>query len=122
MLQGIQTERLLLRQWRESDYKDLYEYAQCEEVGPFAGWKPHKSEEESKEVISYFLKKMDSYAIVLKAENKVIGSIGFHQRCPDPNLTYLTQREVGFALNPNYWGRGIVPEAVHSLIKYGFEQ
>ena len=118
----FETERLLLRGWQESDYKDLYEYAQREEVGLFAGWSPHKSEQESKEVIRYFLQNKNSYAIVWKEENKVIGSIGFHKRTPDVKQSHLAQREVGFALHPKYWGRGIVPEAVNHLLKYGFEQ
>ncbi|KLV28026.1 GCN5-like N-acetyltransferase [Niallia circulans] len=117
----FETKRLLLRGWKEADYKDLYEYAQKEEVGPFAGWPPHKSEQESKEVIRYFLQNENSYAIVWKEENKVIGSIGFHERTPDTKLSHLAQREVGFALNPRYWGRGIVPEAVNYLLEYGFE-
>ena len=45
-MQSILTERLLLREWKETDYKDLYEYAGL--VGPNAGWKPHKDEKESK--------------------------------------------------------------------------
>lgn len=118
----FETERLLLRGWQEEDYRDLFEYAQREEVGPFAGWPPHKTEQESKEVIRYFLQNKNSYAIVWKEENKVIGSIGFHERTPDVKLSHLAQREVGFALNPKYWGRGIVPEAVNHLIVFGFEQ
>jgi [ribosomal protein S5]-alanine N-acetyltransferase len=118
----FETERLLLRRWQESDYKDLYEYAKREDVGPFAGWAPHKSEQESKDVIRYFLQNNNSYAIVWKEENKAIGSIGFHKRTPDVKLSHLAQREVGFALNPAYWGRGIVPEAVNHLLVFGFEQ
>ncbi|KAB7673131.1 GNAT family N-acetyltransferase [Bacillus sp. B1-b2] len=122
MQHEFHTERLFLRHWKETDYKDLYEYAKLEEVGPLAGWAPHVNEAQSKDVINYFLKKADSYAIVLKEENKVIGSIGFHQRSPDPSLSHLSQREIGFALNPSYWGRELVPEAVCMFIKYGFEQ
>ena len=43
--------RLELRQWKESDSKDLYEYAKSDLVGPNAGWAVHKNEEEGKEII-----------------------------------------------------------------------
>ncbi|WP_425449084.1 GNAT family N-acetyltransferase [Dethiothermospora halolimnae] len=116
------TDRLILREWKESDSKDLYEYAKSELVGPNAGWPPHKSEEESKEIIKVFIENQEVYAIVLKSEDKVIGGIGLHNRKPDKSLTHLKQREIGYVLNPKYWGRGITPEAVRGLIKYGFDE
>jgi RimJ/RimL family protein N-acetyltransferase len=121
-LKRIITERLLLREWKVTDYKDLYEYAKSELVGPNAGWQPHKDEEESKEIIQMFINGNDTYAIELKSENKVIGGIGLHDRKPDEALSHLKQKEIGYVLNPDYWGKGYVPEAVKSLLKYGFEK
>ena len=119
---SLNSERLILRTWQESDSSDLYEYAKSELVGPNAGWKPHQNEEESKEIIKMFIKNNDSYAIVLKSENKVIGSIGLHHRKPDETLNDLKQREIGYVLNPNYWGKGFIPEAVNCLLNYGFNE
>ena len=119
---SLNSERLILRNWQESDSSDLYEYAKSELVGPNAGWKPHQNEEESKEIIKMFIKNNDSYAIVLKSENKVIGSIGLHHRKPDETLNDLKQREIGYVLNPNYWGKGFIPEAVNFLLNYGFNE
>jgi len=116
------TDRLVLREWKETDSKDLYEYAKSELVGPNAGWPPHKNEEESKEIIKMFINNGDTYAIVLKSENKVIGGIGLHDRNPDNNLAELNQKEIGYVLNPKYWGQGIIPEAVKFLIKYAFDE
>ena len=116
------TERLILRKWKPNDSKDLYEYASSELVGPNAGWSPHENEEESKEIINMFIANQDTYAIVLKAEDKVIGGIGLHDRKPDKNIANLKQREIGYVLNPKYWGREIVPEAVNELIRYSFEE
>lgn len=121
-MKNIITNRLILRPWRLSDSSDLYEYAQSELVGPNAGWKPHKSEDESRELIKRFIRNKDSYAIVLKEENKVIGGIGLHNRKPDISLEYLKQREIGYVLNTKYWGNEYVPEAVKALINYGFNQ
>ncbi len=118
----LTTNRLKLRQWKETDSSDLYEYAKSELVGPNAGWQPHKNEEESKDIIKMFIKNNDTYVIVLRSENKVIGSIGLHDRKPDITLSNLKQKEIGYVLNPNYWGNGFIPEAVNCLIKYGFNE
>ncbi len=45
----MQTARILLRPWRESDAETLFKYASDPEVGPRAGWPPHQSVEESLE-------------------------------------------------------------------------
>ncbi|MGA4722191.1 GNAT family N-acetyltransferase [Fictibacillus nanhaiensis] len=121
-MEHISTKRLLLREWRITDSGDLFEYAKSERVGTNAGWKPHTNEEESKEIIQMFIESNDSYAIVLKDTDKVIGGIGLHERAPDENLTYLKQKEIGYVLSPDYWGKGLVPEAVKSLLKHGFEE
>ncbi|GAE29387.1 GNAT family N-acetyltransferase [Halalkalibacter hemicellulosilyticus] len=121
-MEALKTERLILREWKETDSQDLYEYAKSELVGPNAGWKPHHNEEESKEIIKMFIRSSDTYAVVLKAENKVIGSIGLHDRKPDDSLVELKQKEIGYVLHPEYWGRGIIPEAVNRVITYGFNK
>ena len=117
-----ETDRLILRAWQETDVNDMFEYAVDERVGPSAGWPVHESIETSKGIIDNFIKNNDVYAIVLKSENKVIGSLGLHDRAPDESLKHLKQREIGYVLNPKYWGRGIMPEAVKCVIKHGFEE
>lgn len=120
-MEVLETERLILRNWEVSDSQDLYEYAQSELVGPSAGWKPHINESESIEIIKMFMEANDVYAIELKLDRKIIGSIGMHKRCPDEKLSHLNQREIGYVLNPKYWGNGFIPEAVNYLINYCFE-
>ena len=55
----METERLILRRWTDADADSLFEYAKNPAVGPIAGWPPHKSIEESKEVmhLCFMLKK-----------------------------------------------------------------
>lgn len=118
----LETERLFLRDWRMEDAEDLYEYARDGRVGPLAGWSPHKSLEESRGLIGSFLLEAETYAIVLKENQKVIGSIGLHKKCMDLRLAGLRQRMIGYVLNPAYWGRGIMPEAVRRLLDYGFDE
>lgn len=119
-MKSLYTERLLLRPWKKTDSKDLYEYAKSDLVGPNAGWPIHESEEKSKEIIEMFIKNDDTYAIELISEKKVIGSIGLHDRKPDKTLSSLNQKEIGYVLNPKFWGQGFIPEAVKCLLDYGF--
>lgn len=42
MIMTLMTERLLLRSWRENDAESLFEYAKDPDIGPIAGWPPHK--------------------------------------------------------------------------------
>ena len=74
----IETERLLLRRWKLSDADALYKYACDPEVGPHAGWPPHKSVEESKMIIREVFTNDFTWAIVLKETNEPIGCMGYY--------------------------------------------
>lgn len=62
----LETQRLLLRRWNEDDAESLFEYAKDPEVGPIAGWPPHKSVEESLDVIRNVFNGKECYAICEK--------------------------------------------------------
>ena len=66
----LHTERLVLRPWNEADAESVYEYAKDPDIGPIAGWPPHKSVEESLEVIKTVLMCEESYAICEKENGK----------------------------------------------------
>lgn len=67
----ITTDRLILRAWQESDADALYRYAKDPAVGPIAGWNPHQSVEESREIIRTVFAAPETYAGLpgAKAEN-----------------------------------------------------
>ena len=115
----LETQRLFLRPFGEEDAADLYEYAKDPRVGPSAGWPVHKSLEESREIISTVFSLPNTFAVVDKPAGKVIGSAGFVDR--HQTLLPGPDDEIGYALNPAYWGRGLIPEAVGELLRYGFE-
>ena len=121
-MKTLETERLLLRNWEESDIDDLYEYARVEGVGEMAGWPHHANIETSKEILKGFIANDDVYAIVIKEQNKVIGALGVHNKSRDSSYKADLQREIGYVLNKAYWGRGLMPEAVRGVIKYAFEE
>ena len=121
-MKSIETERLILRQWCKEDYLDMYDYASDDRVGPNAGWPVHKNTEDSKEIVDMFMTGDEEYAVVLKSENKVIGGIGLHYKKIDKNMQGNNAREIGYVLNPKYWGNEYIPEVVKALIKFGFEE
>ena len=121
----IETERLILRPFKESDLADFYEYASVEGVGERAGWAHHKSIDESREILARFIEEDKTFAICLKESNKVIGSLGVEKYGAEDKLTEFDGyrgREIGFVLLKDYWGRGFMPEAVKAVMNYLFEE
>jgi ribosomal-protein-alanine N-acetyltransferase len=118
----IETERLLLRYWRETDINDLYEYASVEGVGEMAGWPRHESAGVSREVLQSFMSEKNCFAIVYKENGKVIGSFGLHTSWANDDSAYtnLKVKELGYALSKDYWGRGLAPEAARAVIDFCF--
>lgn len=115
------TERLILRPWEESDAESLYEYAKDPQVGPIAGWPPHTSVEDSRDIIKSVLAVNETYAICKRQDNRAIGSIGL-MRGEQSNLDIPEDEgEIGYWIGVPLWGQGYVPEAVRELIRHGFE-
>ena len=119
----IETDRLRLRPWREDDLGDLFAYASVPGVGEMAGWPHHETIETSGRVLRAFIEKKGVLALYHKADNKVVGSLGLHGSWAneDDNYKDLKNKEIGFALSKDYWGQGLMPEAVKALIDYCFE-
>ena len=72
----LETSRLILRPWRESDAESLYKYAKDPAIGPIAGWPPHTSVEDSLNVIRTIFSAPETYAVVLKEAGEPVGSAG----------------------------------------------
>ena len=117
----LETERLILRRWKESDAEDLYIYASNPDVGPIAGWPPHQSVEESLDVIKNVLNSKQAYAICLKEDGKAIGAIELKLN----DHTDMTERddecELGYWLGKLFWGQGFMTEAAREILRHAFE-
>lgn len=121
-MERLETARLILRPFTAADAGDLYEYAADPRVGPAAGWPAHKSLEESREIIRTVFSEPWVYALEDRGTGKVLGSAGFVNRHPDGIDPACPDDEIGYALNPAFWGRGLMPEAVEELLRFGFEE
>lgn len=114
----IETERLLLRPFRESDAEAFFECCQNPNIGNNAGWKPHESLEESQEILrSVFISQSGIWAIILKEDGRLIGSVGI---IPDSKRENPQARMLGYWLDESHWGKGYMTEAVQSVLDYGF--
>ena len=118
----LHTDRMILRPWRQTDLDDLYAYASVDGVGQMAGWKPHESKEESQKILDMFIGHKKTFA--LEYQGKVIGSLGIEQYNEDhfPEFADRKCREIGYVLSKEYWGQGLMPEAVKEVIRYLFEE
>ncbi len=117
----LETERLILRLFQEEDLEDFYNYASVEGVGECAGWEHHANKDVSRYILNMFVKEKKTFAIVLKATNRVIGSLGVEKsRFPRSFYPKETTREIGYVLAKEYWGQGLMSEAVRKVIDYCF--
>lgn len=116
----LKTERLTLRPWTVNDLDDFYEYASVDGVGQKAGWLPHENKEVSLGILNRFIANKKTFAI--EYNGKVIGSLGveeYHEK-ELPEFNQRKGRELGYVLSKDYWGLGIMPEAVKAVVDYCF--
>ena len=117
-MKDIETERLILRDASVDDAEDMFEYAKLEEVTKYLSWKPHISLKDSEKILDLLskeAKEKDSYvlkAIVLKENDEMIGTI-------DARIfgDGLKDAEFGYCLNPKYWNKGYMSEALKAFIQ-----
>ena len=114
----LETDRLILRPWEETDAEECYRYAKDPLVGPAAGWPAHTSVENSRQVIRDVLSAPETYAIVLKETGLPVGSIGLHH---NDLAKGEDEAELGYWLGVPYWGQGLVPEAAREMLRHAFE-
>lgn len=117
-MKDIITKRLILRDASINDAEDMFEYAKLEEVTKYLSWKPHLTVKDSEKFLEMFskeAKEKDSYvlkAIVLKENDKMIGTI-------DARIfgEGLKDAEFGYCLNPKYWNKGYMSEALKAFME-----
>ena len=117
----IETERLILRPWREEDAPALYQYARDPEVGPPAGWPPHTGVENSRDVIRNVLSSPETYAVCLK-DGSPVGSVGLKLKGSTDMTDREDECELGYWIGKPFWGQGLIPEASRALLCRAFEE
>lgn len=117
----LHTDRLTLRRMLVSDAADMYEYACRSDVTRYLTWKPHPDDAYTREYLQYLggryhVGMFYDWAIVYEPDRKMVGTCGFTSfQCSSDCA------EVGYVLNPSYWGRGIASEALSRVLQFAFE-
>lgn len=121
----LETPRLIIRNWRESDKDLMHLINNDEQVMEFFPFR--RTREQSDEVL-YLLKNMIEetgygfYALERKLDQSCIGFCGLSAtkqlQPPFPDGTI----EIGWRLAPQFWGHGYIAEAANALLQYGFDK
>lgn len=116
----LETKRLVIRPFQEKDAEAFFACCQNPNLGNNAGWAPHKTIEESREILrNVFIGQENIWAMTLKDTQQLIGSIGI---VPDPKRENPQVRMLGYWLDEAHWGKGYMTEAVKAVLNYGFNE
>ena len=121
-LPTLETDRLILRKMTLDDAEAVFAYASDPEVSRYVIWETHRSVEDSKACLELVLEKYRNggdpdWGIVYKGDHCFVGTCGI----VGVNAEHA-RAELGYALSRDYWGRGIMVEAVRAMIRFGFER
>lgn len=117
----LTTERLLLRPFRESDAEEVFEnWAHDPEVTKYLTWTPHKSVEETRDVLKAWeaqYQSPDTYHWAIAFGGELIGDITL--LCV---TEWLETGTVGYCMMKKFWGKGIMTEAFREVLRFAFEE
>lgn len=118
----LETERLILRPVHQRDLYDIHEIVSDPMVTATAGFARSRTMDDSASRMLEYMDDNETLAVVLKENNKMIGTVSLQKRFwPMYPIDHALQgRELGFDLNRQYWGRGLMPEAVRKIVDYCF--
>jgi ribosomal-protein-alanine N-acetyltransferase len=118
----IETPRLILRKMRLTDADDLFAYARDPEVSRYLVWTPHQNIEETRGYINYVNSQYDKglledWGIEYRQSHTFIGTAGyFFWDVPH------SRAEIHYCLAKDYWHKGLMPEALRAILRFGFER
>jgi len=116
MRQTLETARLILGGYSESDTADLVSLIGAREVAATTLRIPHPyREEHAREFLSGARENEHGFAIRLRANGRLIGGIALS---PDLNRR---RAELGYWIGVPFWGNGYATEAAREVVRYGFE-
>lgn len=118
----MQTERILLRCWLDSDAAALYALASDPELGPRAGWPSHQSVAESLEAIHTYFNNDCTWAVVLRETQAIVGCVGYHTTEHSTIPIEADSAEVGYWMGRPYWNLGLCTEALRLVIRHCFRE
>jgi ribosomal-protein-alanine N-acetyltransferase len=116
----LQTERLVLREIRRNDAAAFFALRTHPDTIKYSDRFPPESIEQIHAFIDYIAAGISAnqtiaWAISFKGSDEFIGTVNFHRTYPEHH-----RAEIGYQLFSDHWRKGIMSEAVHAAIDYGF--
>jgi ribosomal-protein-alanine N-acetyltransferase len=120
-LPELETERLLLRKMRLDDARAMFAYASDPEVTRYVLFETHRSIEDSQAFLRLVVEGYErgdfgGWGVVLKDSGAFVGTCGVDYGYAPEHA----RAELGYVLSREHWGKGLVPEAVRAVIRFGF--
>ncbi|MBP1989590.1 GNAT family N-acetyltransferase [Paenibacillus eucommiae] len=119
----LETSRLQLRDWKESDLEPFSRLNEDEQVMRYfpKSLSPEETKVFYESIVSEFKEcGFGFYAVDVKENNEFIGFIGFHQATFEANFTPCI--EIGWRLKKEAWGKGYATEGAAACLQYGFNE
>ncbi|HET6872167.1 MAG TPA: GNAT family N-acetyltransferase [Sporolactobacillaceae bacterium] len=118
----LETERFLLRKMTINDAGDMFDYFSNDEVTKYYDLDTFTSISQAVELIERMNERLDSgtgirWGIIVKETNRLIGSCGYHSI----EIEHL-KAEIGYEINPAYWGRGVMTEILPAVVEFAFNE
>lgn len=118
----FESERLKFRKIVLVDANDIFRIRSNDEVMKFMDVPSHYSISDSEKLIqsveeSYKKETGINWGIIEKDSQSFIGYAGFIRINPEH-----CRAEIGYALKPEFWGKGYMYETINKLVRFGFEE
>ena len=118
----IETERLILRNWRDQDRDLFYEINSDEQVMQFFPFRRNRNQAD--EMMDFLRDGISQNGfgftpVELKKTVECLGFCGLHTCADDLGLPKGSV-EIGWRLSSRYWGKGYASEAARQWLEFGF--
>ncbi|MEO5571920.1 MAG: GNAT family N-acetyltransferase [Bacteroidia bacterium] len=118
----LESERLVYQQISDADAPDIFELRTNEKILKYSDRLPMKNMQEAMDMVKIISDSFDNYngiawTMKLKDTKKTVGHVTFWRIIKEHH-----RAEIGYAMFPQYWGKGYMREAINKVIDYGFSE
>jgi len=125
----VETERLILREFQETDINGIFELDSNPEVHKYLGNNPIKTKDQALKYIQFIIQQYSDHGIgrfvaIEKATGDFIGWSGLKLNAGEKEALNGMQDfiDIGYRFIPRYWGKGYATESSLALLDYGFKE
>jgi [ribosomal protein S5]-alanine N-acetyltransferase len=118
----LETDRLILREIKRGDADSIFNNFSDDRVTEYYDLETFNNLSQAEALIEklangFHTKNQIRWGITIKPADELIGTCGFHEIEKEHYKV-----ETGYELNPEYWGRGMMSEALHAIFSFAFKE